>query len=282
MQHDLFGYDTATQVARLLLQDRILSEAVRTTVFFPSQEKKLSDLQRVLDIGCGPGGWAIDLARQLPQTTVIGIDSSPMMIAYASGLAQLHHLRNCQFHVMDALKPFAFSDRSFDLVHLRTMSTAIPRSRWLHLLKECHRILRTGGNLQLMECGGIMTTSAAIRTYSDFCTRLLFQRYGFEAPDGAISWMRRDIGESLFYQAGYQNITQRSFLLDFSAGTPLHESQCQSLEVFFEALQPMLLQMDIATEREVANTYIALREDFSRPSFQATLSFHLIGGERRE
>jgi tRNA G46 methylase TrmB len=93
MQHDLFNYDDATQVARLLLQDRIFNEGIGAAVFFPSQEKKRSNLHRVLDIGCGPGGWVIDLARQLPQTTVIGIDSSPTMITYANGLAQLYQLQ---------------------------------------------------------------------------------------------------------------------------------------------------------------------------------------------
>jgi tRNA G46 methylase TrmB len=93
MQHDLFSYDTATQVARLLLQDRIFSEAIGTTVFFPFQGKSLRNLRRILDIGCGPGGWVIDLARRSPRTTVIGIDSSPTMITYANGLAQLYQLQ---------------------------------------------------------------------------------------------------------------------------------------------------------------------------------------------
>ena len=37
----------------------------------------VSKVKRVLDIGCGVGAWVHEVARDYPQTQVVGIDSNP-------------------------------------------------------------------------------------------------------------------------------------------------------------------------------------------------------------
>lgn len=273
MPDNPFNDESATQVSRLLLQDSIL-RAVEPS--FPQ-----CNLRQVLDIGCGPGGWVIDLAHRFPQANIVGIDHRQTMITYATGLAKLHELNNVQFHRMDIRTPLPFSDSSFDDVNIRTMSTLIPRTHWLPLLKDCYRMLRrTGGSLHLTECGGILTNSSSLRSSSNLCTRLLFRDYGFEAPDRTISWMRWDIGEHLLRQAGYEDITWASFLLDFTAGTPWHEPQSQCLTVVFAALQPELIRANIASLDELETLYEAMSDELRQPSFQGALSFSVISGKK--
>jgi tRNA G46 methylase TrmB len=42
-----------------------------------------SGIKNVLDIACGPGGWALDVALAHPEVEVIGIDLSDTMVRYA-------------------------------------------------------------------------------------------------------------------------------------------------------------------------------------------------------
>src|SRR5579885_3267187 len=73
--------ESATEMARLLLQDRLINEMVGG--LFPEREN-LDGIERILDIGCGPGGWALDLARSYPQKEITGIDISQQMLTYAN------------------------------------------------------------------------------------------------------------------------------------------------------------------------------------------------------
>lgn len=46
-----------------------------------------TDPRTVVDLGCGPGSLTLDLHRRWPGATVLGLDSSPEMIAAAQSLA---------------------------------------------------------------------------------------------------------------------------------------------------------------------------------------------------
>lgn len=76
----------------------------------------------VLDIACGTGIWAIQLARQHPAATVTGTELS--LIQPASAPA------NCTFIREDAEDPWVFPEgRRFDLVHLRAVCSCFADPR---------------------------------------------------------------------------------------------------------------------------------------------------------
>src|SRR5690348_16984452 len=54
----------------------------------------LAQVKDVLEIGCGPGGWTLQAAQTYPDKRIMGIDSSPTMIAYARHLVGTHSLVN--------------------------------------------------------------------------------------------------------------------------------------------------------------------------------------------
>src|ERR1700761_2962910 len=72
----------------------------------------LKGAERVLDIGCGNGKTTAEIAARVPRGTVVGVDASAEMIAFAAAHTARH--ANLQFAVADARQlPY---QHEFDLV----------------------------------------------------------------------------------------------------------------------------------------------------------------------
>src|SRR5437588_5676239 len=89
--------ESGAEMARLTDQDRLLTKGMGG--LFP-ERSDLSSIQRILDIGCGPGGWTLDVAYTYPDKEVVGIDISQTMINYARARARVQGLDNASFRVM--------------------------------------------------------------------------------------------------------------------------------------------------------------------------------------
>jgi ubiquinone/menaquinone biosynthesis C-methylase UbiE len=71
---------------------------------------------RFLDVGCGAGGYAIDLAiRGGANTEVVGIDPSPERLALARGKAEVKKLDRVEFR-QGEMRSLELPDDEFDLV----------------------------------------------------------------------------------------------------------------------------------------------------------------------
>ncbi len=78
---------TDTEKVRLIEQDRHFNQAMGG-LLAEQAEADLSTVHRVLDVACGPGGWALDLAQQYPDIQVVGVDIDEGMIEYANTMAR--------------------------------------------------------------------------------------------------------------------------------------------------------------------------------------------------
>jgi SAM-dependent methyltransferase len=112
--------ESDAEMARLIKQGRVLTACMGGV--FPEQRGHLNGIHDVLDIACGPGGWALEVASSYPHMQVTGCDISRAMIEYATLQASLQHLENVRFEVLDATAPLPFADASFDLVNARTIT----------------------------------------------------------------------------------------------------------------------------------------------------------------
>jgi trans-aconitate 2-methyltransferase len=95
------GYSRIAQ-----LQEKMAAEALGLL--------KLKGTERVLDVGCGNGKVTTQIAARLPHGSIVGIDPSSDMIAFASTQFPSAAHRNLHFEVSDA-RSLPFHDE-FDLV----------------------------------------------------------------------------------------------------------------------------------------------------------------------
>ncbi|CEP17501.1 hypothetical protein [Parasitella parasitica] len=101
---------------------------------------------RILDVGCGPGSWCIDLSTKYPQIQVMGVDSDDMFPS------KRNLPSNCQLivcNVLDGLKEF--SDASFDVIHIRFMVLSFTTSQYPQVVRDCWRLLKPGGYIEILE-----------------------------------------------------------------------------------------------------------------------------------
>jgi ubiquinone/menaquinone biosynthesis C-methylase UbiE len=105
--------------------------------------------QCVLDVGCGTGYCARLLAQTVgPDGLVVGIDPSPAMISYASGMTG--RLSNCQFRVGTA-EALAFPAEHFDIAVSSLVRHHLPEDLRVPALREMRRALRPGDTLLAAE-----------------------------------------------------------------------------------------------------------------------------------
>ncbi|HTK08253.1 MAG TPA: class I SAM-dependent methyltransferase [Ktedonobacteraceae bacterium] len=101
----------------------------------------------VLDVGCGTGGWLIELAKTTPNCTrLVGVDASHKFVEYARAQAEAEQVSDrVEFHVMDALRMLEFPDHAFDLVNHRSALSWLRTWDWPKLLQEYLRVCSSGG-----------------------------------------------------------------------------------------------------------------------------------------
>ena len=106
------------EIARLDLQDTMLNAGMGGVL---PELADPSHLRRVLDVGCGTGGWLLETAKTyLNIEKLVGVDISSKMMEHAREKAQAQQLDGrVQFQTMDALRILDFPPASFDLVNLR-------------------------------------------------------------------------------------------------------------------------------------------------------------------
>jgi len=132
-------------------------------------EKMLRKLEtrgkRILDIGCGIGGPAFEMARTF-DADVVGVDLEAPLIERAREDAERQGLSDrCTFQTVE-IGPLPFADQSFDIVVTAGAITQTEDKETI--MKDCFRVLRPGG---FLSCYDWLKSSA---DYSDD------MRYWFE------------------------------------------------------------------------------------------------------
>src|SRR5438874_1380108 len=124
--------ENAAEMARLSLQGRLLNETMGGLL------PPIPDIEqwtRVVDLACGPGEWALDLAKSYPHLSVEGVDTDKLIVNYAN--AQRLGTKNISFRQMDIRHPLDFLDETFDFVNMRLVSGFMKPENWLPLFREC-------------------------------------------------------------------------------------------------------------------------------------------------
>ncbi len=100
----------------------------------------------VIDFGCGPGFFTIDLAKNVQ--TVIAIDISSQMLQKVQKKAAKHHINNIRFLQSDGAS-LQLNNASVDLVLLVTVYHEVGETETV--LSQFSRVLKPSGRLVVVE-----------------------------------------------------------------------------------------------------------------------------------
>ncbi|KAK4662350.1 uncharacterized protein QC763_700430 [Podospora pseudopauciseta] len=107
----------------------------------PDESDSGSDY-RILDLGCGTGIWAMDIADQHPRASVFGVDLSPIQPEWVPG--------NCRFHVDDYEDEWTYRpDEAFDYIHGRALGGTV--ADWGRFYRQVRTHLKPGGYCEMQE-----------------------------------------------------------------------------------------------------------------------------------
>jgi ubiquinone/menaquinone biosynthesis C-methylase UbiE len=203
-------------MTRLEIQDKMVTNEMGGVL---PELVNHSCLRRVLDVGCGTGGWLIETARAYPTIEkLVGADISGKMMEYARARAKALVLDGrVEFQTMDALRTLEFPQASFDLVNQRFGTSWLRTWEWKKILWEYQRVCRPGGVIRItedtvdFECNSpALTKLGLIGIQASYHSGRLFTA----SYDGLTRELAR-----LMTQHGIQDVQTQHHTLVYRAGT---------------------------------------------------------------
>jgi ubiquinone/menaquinone biosynthesis C-methylase UbiE len=110
---------------------------------------KMAAHGEAIDLGCGPGYLAVEMARQAPGLHATGVDLSDEMLTEAEGYARRHKTAQAVLFKKGDVQQIPFEKGSVDLV-VSTLSL----HHWgdpVAVLDEVARVLRRGGSFLIFD-----------------------------------------------------------------------------------------------------------------------------------
>ena len=261
--------DSQAEMVQLIETDQMFTKAMGGLL--PEQpEHTIAHLHDVLDIGCGPGGWVLEMAYAYPQMQATGIDISQGMIDYANSLARANGLDNAQFHVANAVDPLGFPDASFDLVNARQIEGVIPTASWPALLGEMFRVTRPGGIIRLTGNEWGVTNSLAYETAQAWIIQGYVNFALNHAPDARNYGITTMLGRYL-RDVGCVNVQERPTFMDISAGAEQHQGAYTMWMLAMELIEPFFLSAGLTTKSRHEQLKRQLSLEMSQDSFRGII-----------
>ena len=253
------------ELTRLQLQDQLVTAGVGGVL--PEQPDP-AIFRRVLDVGCGTGGWLIEAARTYPSLNLlVGVDVSSKMIEYAQAQAEAQEVSDrVEFRTMDALRMLEFPVDFFDLVNHRFGWSFLRTWDWPKLLNEYQRVTRPGGVTRVTECEINESTSRAQMRLNHLLLQALSQAGHFFTPD------RRGVVDQLahlLHRYGLQDVRTHAYTLEYRAGTPEGHLFYEDIRHAYRTFVPFMSKWTHMPDDYEAIYQQALTE-MQQPDFVAT------------
>ena len=227
----------------------------------------------VLDVGCGAGHWAMEIAYTFPDAYVLGIDLTlPETDSfYGANAHTLRRPNNCTFMQCDALRPLPFADDSFTYTHMRLLHLGIPATTWPHVLNELVRVTHPRGWIELVESDLPRNGGPALDLLMGWVYALAFQR-GIDPALGSRvgMWAR---------ERGLRAVVSHEVQLPLGAyGGRLGNMLAISLFALLDALRPALVASGITGNAQFEKALLTARFEVMRS--QCIQPFYIAYGQR--
>jgi ubiquinone/menaquinone biosynthesis C-methylase UbiE len=225
------------ELIRLDEQDRLVTTLIGGLL---PEQKDPGRFQHVLDVGCGPGGWLIELARTYPGiSTLMGVDISDRIITYARGQAKAAQVNDrANFQVGDALRLPKLPASSFDLVHQRLGMSFLRTWEWPKLLSEYQRVCKSGGIIHITE-NALMpeTNSPALKRLVELLIEAFYQAGHFFTLEG--EGVTRHLA-AVMRQYGIRQVQTKAYPLVYHARPETQRAYAEDVQRLFRTGLPFL------------------------------------------
>ena len=254
------------ELNRLAFQDQMLTTSMGGVL---PELSDLTGLHRVLDAGCGTGGWLLEMARAIPTIAVlVGVDIRKATITYARTQAAADPVgRRVKYHVIDALDMSQLPPRFFDLVNQRLGMSYLRIWDWPRQFAEYQRVARSGGIIRITESCAPESNSEALNQLNDLLMRALSgagHLFVTDSPSGVIDGL-----VPLFKQQGLSKVQTHLHTLEYRAGTPEGELFCKDEKRLFQVVRPFLSKWS-HVPYNYKEIYRQALHDMQSPDFVAT------------
>lgn len=260
-----------SEMSRLDFQHYMLRYALRGNYAAAIAEER--ELRSILDVGCGTGRWAREMATLFPNTHVVGLDILPPRADTAAdeGIGPDVRPPNYTYTQGNVLEGLPFAEGTFDFTHQRLLLGALPAARWPGDIQELMRVTRRGGWVELVECGvlagGGPESQRIVQWNIEMCDR--------RGIDNLIAAKLAGIATSV----GLANVTARAVDIPVGAhGGRLGAMAETDYYTLMSTTRNVVVSMGITTAEMYDAALAGMREDMRRR--RCSWRFHIITGQR--
>jgi ubiquinone/menaquinone biosynthesis C-methylase UbiE len=261
------------ELQRLSVQDHMITSSMGGVL--PEQPDP-TIFRRVLDIGCGTGGWAIEAAQKYPEMSLVGVDVSKPIIDYARNQAAAAQVSDrVEFALMDALLILEFPDGYFDLVNTRCSGSFMRTWDWPKMINEMQRVTRSGGVIRLTEPEILhQNTSQALSQLFDMfqCAMYRSGHLFTEDTHGIIAHL-----PDLLKRHGCSSVQVKDYSMQFQGGTAEGQAYYRDMMYAFRTIRPFLRKWGCFVGDYDALYQQAL-DDMQQPDFHSTWNLRTVWG----
>ncbi|CAO3566384.1 unnamed protein product [Mortierella alpina] len=194
---------------------------------------------RVIDLGCGPATWTMDMATEMTAVNFVGVDISPI---YPTAI----HPRNCCFYREDILRGVSQPDGCFDVAYQRNVAPGFTVEHWQQAINEAYRLLKPGGWFESVESDVSIQEAGP---FTNMCYEYMRMSMASRNVDPSVV---RTL-DRMMVQAGFKDVQVKEYCVPLGEwGGKLGQLWKQNMVAILDTVKPHFVKTGRSSELQVA------------------------------